>query len=181
MSNEDHTALSGQPVDQATHFEIERFLVREARALDEERYHDWLDNMLSKDIVYQLPTQEVRYRRDKKTIGNSQTTYLYNDNYELLAMRVARFDTGLIWAEDPPTRIRRYITNIDAQWADEPEEVDVWSNFIVYRSRAQKDNSSMYGRRRDRLRKAEGNWRLTSRIITLEQRVITDKNVHCFF
>ncbi|RLA44714.1 MAG: PAH dioxygenase [Gammaproteobacteria bacterium] len=181
MNSEEHSALSGQPVDQATHFEIERFLVREARALDEERYHDWLDNMVAKDVIYQLPTQEVRYRRDRKTIGNAQTTYLYNDNYDVLAMRVARFDTGFLWAEDPPMRIRRYITNIDAQWADEEGEVDVWSNFIVYRSRAQRDNVSTHGRRRDRLRKTDGQWQLASRVITLEQRVIMDKNVHCFF
>jgi 3-phenylpropionate/cinnamic acid dioxygenase small subunit len=117
MSHDVHQSLPGQAVDRATHFEIERFLIREARALDEERYHEWLDDMLAKDVIYQLPTQEVRYRRDRKTIGNAQTTYLYNDNYEVLAMRVARFDTGFLWAEDPPMRIRRYITNIDAQWA----------------------------------------------------------------
>ena len=75
MSNNNQQA--GQSVDQSTHFEVERFLVKEARALDEERFNDWLHQMLTKDITYQLPTQEVRYRKDTKVLGNSQTTYLY--------------------------------------------------------------------------------------------------------
>ena len=172
---------TNQGVDPSTHFEVERFLTREARALDEERYHEWLDQMLTGDVSYQLPTEEVRYRRDKKVIGTAQTTYLYNDNHDVLSMRVARFDTGFLWAEDPPVRIRRYISNIDAMWSEVSGEVDVWSNFIVYRSRGQRDDSTMYGRRKDRLRKVDGQWRLASRVITLDQRVVLDKNVHCFF
>ncbi|PCH84538.1 MAG: PAH dioxygenase [Piscirickettsiaceae bacterium] len=181
MNTQQKQQVEGRAVDHLTHFEIERFLIGEARALDEERYHEWLDKMITKDIIYQLPTEEVRYRRDKKVIGTAQTTYLYNDSYEVLAMRVARFDTGFLWAEDPPIRIRRYITNIDAMWSDTADEVDVWSNFMVYRSRGQRDDSIMYGRRKDRLRKVEGSWRLAARVITLDQRVILDKNVHCFF
>lgn len=181
MSFENNQTVANQAVDHTTHFEVTQFLTREARALDEERYHEWLDQMLTEDIIYQLPTEEVRYRRDKKVIGTSQTTYLYNDNFAVLGMRVARFDTGFLWAEDPPVRIRRYITNVDAQWAQTQGEVDVWSNFIVYRSRGQRDDSTMYGKRLDKLRKVEGCWRLAKRVITLDQRVILDKNIHCFF
>ncbi|MGB0238795.1 MAG: aromatic-ring-hydroxylating dioxygenase subunit beta [Cycloclasticus sp.] len=179
MSNNNQQA--GQSVDQSTHFEVERFLVKEARALDEERYHDWLDNMLTKDIVYQLPTQEVRYRRDTKVLGNSQTTYLYNDNYGMLSMRVARLDTGIVWAEDPRVRNRRIISNIDVEWSDVDGEVDVRSAFILFRSRMQRDQATHYGMRMDRLRKEDGQWKLASRVITLDQRVILDKNIHCFF
>ncbi|MBV1912963.1 MAG: aromatic-ring-hydroxylating dioxygenase subunit beta [Cycloclasticus sp.] len=172
---------AGQSVDQSTHFEVERFLVKEARALDEERFHDWLDGMLTKDITYQLPTQEVRYRRDTKVLGNSQTTYLYNDNFGMLSMRVARLDTGIVWAEDPRVRNRRIISNIDAHWSDVDGEVEVRSAFILFRSRMQRDQATHYGIRMDRLRKEEGQWKLASRVITLDQRVVLDKNIHCFF
>jgi len=181
MGADNNQIVAGQYVDHNTHFEINQFLTREARALDEERYHEWLEKMVAEDVIYQLPTEEVRYRRDKKVIGTSQTTYLYNDNYDVLGMRVARFDTGLLWAEDPPVRIRRYITNVDAQWSDTPDEVTVYSNFIVYRSRGQRDDSTMYGKRLDTLRRADGYWKLAKRVITLDQRVILDKNIHCFF
>jgi len=172
---------AGQSVDQSTHFEVERFLVQEARALDEERFHDWLDNMLTKDISYQLPTQEVRYRRDKKVLGNSQTTYLYNDDFGMLSMRVGRLDTGIVWAEDPRVRNRRIISNIDAHWSEVDGEIDVRSAFILFRSRMQRDQATHYGIRMDRLRKEGGQWKLASRVITLDQRVVLDKNIHCFF
>lgn len=181
MSSDNNQKISGQPVDHITHFEVTQFLTREARALDEERYHEWLEKMITEDIIYQLPTEEVRYRRDKKVIGTAQTTYIYNDNHAVLSMRVARFDTGFLWAEDPPIRIRRYITNVDAEWSGTDNEVDVCSNFIVYRSRGQRDDSTMYGRRMDKLRKVDGCWRLAQRVITIDQRVVLDKNIHCFF
>ncbi|AFT67015.1 MULTISPECIES: 3-phenylpropionate/cinnamic acid dioxygenase subunit beta [Cycloclasticus] len=178
MSNKQQ---AGQSVDQSTHFEVERFLVQEARALDEERFDDWLGNMLCKDISYQLPTQEVRYRRDNKVLGNSQTTYLYNDDYGMLSMRVARMATGIVWAEDPRVRNRRIISNIDAQWSEADDEIDVRSAFILFRSRMQRDQATHYGIRMDKLRKEKGNWKLASRVITLDQRVVLDKNIHCFF
>jgi len=179
--SKDNNQQAGQSVDQSTHFEVERFLVKEVRALDEERYHDWLGGMLTKDIIYQLPTQEVRYRKDKKVLGNSQTTYLYNDNIDMLGARIARLSTGIVWAEDPRVRNRRIISNIDAEWADVEGEVNVRSAFILFRSRMQRDQATHYGIRMDRLRKEEGQWKLASRVITLDQRVVLDKNIHCFF
>ena len=172
---------AGQSVDQSTHFEIERFLVKEARALDEERFHDWLNNMLTQDVMYQLPIQEVRQRRDNKVLGNSQTTYIYNDNFGMLSMRVARLDTGIVWAEDPKVRNRRIVTNIDAEWAEVEGEIAVRSVITLFRSRMQRDQATHYGIREDRLRKVDGQWRLAHRVITLDQRVTLDKNLHVLF
>lgn len=177
----DNKQQAGQSVDQTTHFEVERFLVKEARALDEERFGEWLGGMLTKDILYQLPTEEVRYRRDKKVLGNSQTSYLFNDNVDMLGARVARLDTGLVWAEDPRVRNRRIISNIDAEWADVENEINVRSAFILFRSRMQRDQATHYGIRMDRLRRVGGNWKLAHRVVTLDQRVVLDKNIHCFF
>ena len=172
---------AGQNVDQSTHFGIERFLVQEARALDEERYHDWLDNMITQDIMYQLPVEEVRQRRDKKVLGNSQTTYIYNDNFGMLSMRIARLDTGIVWAEDPKVRNRRIVTNIDAEWSEIEGEVIVRSVITLFRSRMQRDQATHYGFRMDKLRQVDGQWRLANRVITLDQRVTLDKNLHVLF
>ncbi len=105
----DQTQLStgstqaAQPVDQQTHFEIERFMVREARLLDQDRLHEWLE-LLAPDIRYQLPVQEVRYRKDTQPIGSATGTYIFDDDYKLLEMRVNRMDTNLVWFEDPKTQ-----------------------------------------------------------------------------
>ncbi len=171
--------LAGQPVDRDTHFDIERFLVREARLLDQERFHDWLA-LLTPDIRYLLPVQEVRYRKDHKPIGTATGTNIYDEDYSLLEMRVKRMDTGLVWFEDPKSSARRLITNIDAEWSQSPDEVDAYSTFLVYRNRRQRDETWLVGCREDRLRRTESGWKLAYRKILLDQRVVLDKNLHVF-
>jgi len=170
---------AGQPVDQQTHFEIERFMVREARLLDQDRLHEWLE-LLAPDIRYQLPVQEVRYRKDTGPIGSATGTYIFDDDYKLLEMRVNRMDTNLVWFEDPKTSSRRLITNIDAEWSKQAGEIDAYSTFLTYRNRRQSDETWLVGAREDRLRKTDQGWRLVNRVILLDQRVVQDKNLHLF-
>ena len=60
---------------------------------------------------------------------------ILDETKETLAGRVARLETGMAWAEDPPSRTRHLITNIEVEPGDSEAEVKVYSNFIVYRSR----------------------------------------------
>ena len=170
---------AGEPVDRDTHFAVERFLIREARLLDQGRLHEWLA-MLTPDVRYRLPVQEVRYRKDQKPIGSATGTNVYDDDYRLLEMRVKRMDTGLVWFEDPKSVARRLITNIDAEWSARADEVDVYSTFLVYRNRRQRDEAWLVGCREDRLRLTDAGWKLADRTILLDQRVVLDKNLHVF-
>jgi ethylbenzene dioxygenase subunit beta len=170
---------AGRPVDRDTHFDIERFLVREARLLDQERFHEWLA-LLTPDIRYLLPVTEVRYRKDQKPIGTATGTNIYDEDYSLLEMRVKRMDTGLVWFEDPKSSARRLVTNIDAEWSHNDGEVDAYSTFLVYRNRRQRDETWLVGCREDRLRRTASGWKLAYRKILLDQRVVLDKNLHVF-
>lgn len=170
----------GQPVDADTHFAVERFLVREARVLNENRLRQWLQDMVTEDIHYFLPVQEVRYQKDQKPIGSSPGAAIFNDNYLMLDMRIQRVETGIAWPEDPISHLRRFVTNVDAEWSDVEGEVTAYSNIMVYRNRRQRDEAVVYGGRRDRLRTVDGCWRLAARHITIDQRVVLDKNL-CYF
>lgn len=171
---------AGQPVDCDTHFEVERFLVREARFLNENRMREWLQTMVAEDIHYFLPVQEIRYLKDQKPIGSSPGAAIFNDNYQMLDMRIQRAETGIAWPEDPVSYLRRFVTNIDVEWGDVENEVVAHSNILVYRNRRQRDDAVVYGGRVDRLRQIEGRWWLAARKITIDQRVILDKNL-CYF
>ncbi len=48
--------------------EIEQFLYREARLLDDRKLHDWLD-MLTDDIRYWMPVRSNRYPANSKAIS----------------------------------------------------------------------------------------------------------------
>ncbi len=169
--------VAGQAVDRETHFDIERFLIREARLLDQERLHEWLE-LLTPDIRYLLPVNEIRYRDDTAAIGTATGTNIFDEDYRQLEMRVNRMDTKLVWFEDPKNIARRLITNIDAEWTEVTGEVDVYSTFLVYRNRRQRDETWLVGAREDRLRLTDDGWRLAGRTILLDQRVVLDKNLH---
>jgi 3-phenylpropionate/cinnamic acid dioxygenase small subunit len=97
-----------------------------------------------------------------------------------LSARVARLETGMAWAEDPPSRTRRMIGNIELAGEAGPE-LTVYSNFIVYRSRAESEEDFYVGARQDLLRRVDGGLKIARRRMTLDQNVLSAKNVSIFF
>jgi len=173
--------------------EVEQFLYREVRLLDERRFHEWLQ-LLSDDIRYWMGSRTNRYPKSSKAIAILDTARYEEDDLakedelaildedkNTLNARVARLDTGMAWAEDPPSRTRHLISNIEVEPGDAEAELKVYSNFIVYRSRAETEQDFYVGARRDVLRRVEGMWKLASRKITLDQNVLLAKNVSIFF
>src|SRR5215468_1419621 len=151
--------------------DVERFLYREARLLDERRFHEWL-TLFTDDIRYWMVSRTNRYPKHSKAIsildpdryvedvtGEDELAILDEDR-STLAARVARLDTGMAWAEDPPSRTRHLISNIDVEPGDRATEFKVYSNFIVYRSRAETEEDFYVGARRDLLRRVDGQWEI---------------------
>jgi 3-phenylpropionate/cinnamic acid dioxygenase small subunit len=173
--------------------EVEQFLFREARLLDERRFHEWLE-LFTDDVRYWMGSRTNRYPRSSKAIAIlSPNRYVEDDQTredelsildetkETLAGRVARLDTGMAWAEDPPSRTRHFVVNIEVAEGDGPSEVRVYSNFIVYRSRAESEEDFYVGARQDVLRRVDGAWKIARRKLTLDQNVLSAKNVSVFF
>ena len=94
-------------------------------------------------------------------------------------MRVARLDTGMAWAEDPPSRTRHLIGNLEAAPL-ENGEVEAKTAFLVYRSHLETDHQLLSGCREDLLRKVGGAWKVTRRTIVLDANVLLDKNLSVF-
>jgi biphenyl 2,3-dioxygenase beta subunit len=84
------------------------------------------------------------------------------------------------WAEDPPSRTRRLITNIRIGSIDD-KELKVHSNFQLYRTRLNSEEDSWLGRREDVLRRGENGFQLARRHIFLEQTVILSQNMSSLF
>jgi 3-phenylpropionate/cinnamic acid dioxygenase small subunit len=173
--------------------EVERFLYREARLLDERRFHEWLD-LLAEDIRYWMPVRSNRYPKASKAISildpdryaeeelaKDDELAILDETKETLARRIARLDTGMAWAEDPPSRTRHLITNIEVEARESESEVKVSSNFIVYRNRGETEEDFYVGGRQDILRKVNGSWKIAGRKIVLDQNVLLAKNVSIFF
>ncbi len=103
---------AGQRADREVHFEVEQLYYEEADLLDDGRYVDWLE-LLADDLDYWMPTRTNRLRRQQAlSIASRGEAAFYDETKESLAWRIRRFDSGMAWAEDPPSRTRHLITNV---------------------------------------------------------------------
>jgi 3-phenylpropionate/cinnamic acid dioxygenase small subunit len=60
-------------------------------------------------------------------------------------------------------------------------ELQVYANFLVYRTRAETEQDFYIGVRQDVLRQVDGVWKIARRKIILDQNVLLAKNVSIFF
>lgn len=159
--------------------EIEQFLFREARLLDENDYSGWLA-LLAPDIHYWMPIIENRVRNDPKgNFGPDRLAY-FDDTIDDIKRRIVRFQAQTAWAENPATRHVHVITNIEVEKTDAPSEFVVHSVFTNYRNRGERDEDLLFGRRRDIVRNQDGVWLLARRRILLAQTVLLSKNINTF-
>ncbi len=79
----------------------------------------------------------------------------------------------------PPSRTRHLITNIRIK-KDDGREIEVHSNFLVYRTRMENDQDMFVGERQDILRRVDGGFKIAKRTIILDQAVLTAKNISVF-
>ena len=179
-TSESEFAAVGQPVSRDLHHDIERHYYHEVRLLQNGDYREWLAGCVAPDIHYWMPIYEQRLRRDKRPEPTPADAAVYNDDYGNLELRVERLYTGQVWMEDPASRIRYFIANVEAYQTDLDNEFDVFSNFIIYRHRRQNERAVHTGGREDRLRCSGDGFVVARRKIVLDARVVEDKNLYFF-
>lgn len=172
------------PVTPEIQLDIERFLYEEARLLDRHDYHPWLA-LFADDLVYQMPVSTNYHERAIGTPPAPATlAYYFDETLPLLTQRIKRLETGKAWAEMPPSRTRRLISNVLLTAADVDGEWDVQCNFFLYRSRLERQVDLFVGARTDRLRPgpvAGPRWKIARRQIELDQGTLLANNLSIFF
>lgn len=114
----------GQNVTRA---QIEDFLYEEAALLDAWRLQEWLE-LLTADATYEVPSTDT-------PDGEARTTlFIIADNMERIRSRVNQLLGKSAWAENPPSRTRRLISNVRILEVA-GEAIRVTANFAVYRMR----------------------------------------------
>lgn len=160
-----------------THYEIEQFVYREAKLLDDRRFGEWIA-LFTEDSRYVVP---VRLNREDGADWESHSK-AFDDTRQTLAIRVDRLGTEYAWSEQPPSRVRHFITNVITEPTEDPAEFIVRSNELVYRSRGDVTASDLLSAQRvDRLRRTEGGWRIAHRWVALDQSTLSVHNLSMFF
>ena len=161
-------------------FEAEEFLYREGALLDEKKLDAWFE-LLTDDIHYWMP---IRRTTTAKEVDREFTRpggmAFFDDDKNTLGLRIQRLSAGRAWAEDPPSRTRRMVTNVRILNID-GNEILTTCNFQLYRTRLNSEEDSWIGRREDLLRRVDGELKLARRHIYLEQTVILAQNMSNLF
>lgn len=163
---------------QEDHWVCTDWLNRESALLDGHLMNEWLE-LLHPDLEYTLP---VRTTREREHGGgfSAKGFHMYED-FESLSLRVKRLDTDYAWAEDPPSRYRRIVSNVRVESAQEGS-YEVRSNFLIYRGRLDDiAHELLAGERRDLLVPDESSLKLRRREVLLDHTTLPTKNLAVFF
>ena len=165
---------------QALWFELMQFYIREAWLLDQRQFKEWLD-IFTDDVLYFMPRRKNVLRRElHREVTPLGDLAILEEDKRYLEMRVARLETGMAWAEDPPSRTRHLVGNLEVTPL-ENGEVSARTAFLVSRSHLETDHQLLSGSREDVLRKKRGGtWQVARRTILLDANVLLDKNLSVF-
>lgn len=144
--------------------DVEQFLFREARFMDEHRYDEWLA-LFTDDCRYWIPSN----REDRDPAHHM--SILYGDR-TVLAAHVHRLTGGKAFAQSPQSRLRRIVSNVEVSEAEAPAEragardIEVGANFVIVeiRRHAQRVHA---GRSLYRLADIDGSLRIRYKQVNL--------------
>jgi len=160
---------------------VEEFLYLEAELLDDRKLREWLD-LLADDVRYWMPIRHNTFERPEdpaEELSKPGEGYYFDDDKKSLRVRVERVYAKNAWAEMPPSRTRHFVSNIRIK-KDDGVEIEVHSNFLVYRTRMETDQDMFVGTKRDILRRVDGGFKIAKRTIILDQAVLAAKNISVF-
>ncbi|WP_395335273.1 3-phenylpropionate/cinnamic acid dioxygenase subunit beta [Novosphingobium sp. BL-8A] len=166
------------PLGSEVYNRILETLYDEAAALDERRFDDWVA-FLAEDLIYTAPLRLTRNgpNKDRDVV---RTMKHFDENYGSILMRTGRLSKSA-WAEDPPSRTRRFVTNVRIAESDKTGEYEVVSYLFVERSRFDNpENETLTAERRDVWRLVDGNYKLSVREIIVDQSTLGMSNLAIF-
>jgi 3-phenylpropionate/cinnamic acid dioxygenase small subunit len=171
-------ALPSLPFDDPRHLQAYQFLVDEAYLLDAQEYEVWLET-LTDDVRYVMPVR-VTTARGAGFDTSPGMAHFDEDKYSL-SQRVARMGTEHVWAEDPPSRLRHFITNVRTFASHDAEHLVVESAELLFRSRGDVNESALVScGREDLLRWCDDRWKLARRRIIADESVLRMQNLAVF-
>jgi 3-phenylpropionate/cinnamic acid dioxygenase small subunit len=171
------------PFNDIRHLQAHQFLVDEAYLLDAQQYEAWLDT-LTDDVRYVMPVRVTTARGAgfDTTPGRGPGMAHFDEDKYSLRQRVARFATEHAWTEDPPSRLRHFITNVRTFACDDDDaHLIVESAELLFRSRGDVNEGALVScGRQDVLRWCDDRLMLARRNIVADESVLRMQNLAVF-
>jgi len=160
------------------HFEIVEFLEDEAHLLDTGKLLEWV-GLMAPDLRYQMPVRSTRDLVDGSEFADAM--FMFDETILTLGIKATRLAATMsAWAEKPPSRTRRHVTNIRVFRAGD-NEYEVTSSLLLLRNRYQEPNYEIISARRvDRIRRQDGTLKIAKRVIYSDQATLGTQNLAVF-
>ena len=136
---------------------IENLLYREARLMDEHQYDDWLQ-MWASEAMYWVPC-------NRDDIDPTMSVSIILDDYQGLRLRIERLKSGAAYGQDPPSKMRRVLSNVEID-GEANGEIVVFSNFNLTELRRGRQ-ATFAGRSTHRLRALDDRLEITYKKVAL--------------
>ncbi len=141
----------------ARQHDISQFLYREARLQDEHRFAEW-EALWSDDAIYWVPAN------GESPDPEREMSIIY-DNRSRIALRIKQFFTGKRFSQNPRSRLRRVIANVE--WLGEDAEgIRVGANMLLFES-GRRGDAVWAARNEYLLRQEQGQWRMAYKKVAL--------------
>jgi benzoate/toluate 1,2-dioxygenase beta subunit len=138
---------------------FKRFLIHEARLLDERRFRDWM-GLFTEDGTYWVPAVPGQ----KSPFDQAS---LFYDDRDLMGTRIARLEHQRIHVQTPPSRTVHLVGNVVLEEADEGKgEYVVASTMIMVEYRDERQRL-FAGRQQHRLRREGASFRIVQKRVDL--------------
>jgi 3-phenylpropionate/cinnamic acid dioxygenase small subunit len=179
-TSSDVAASLSLPEQVLLQYEVEQFLYHEAALLDDRRFADWLA-LIADDVHYWMPIRRT-VTGDNLDLEYTKADGMayFDDDKADLRMRAEKLQASTAWAENPPSRTRHLVSNVRILEL-KGAEIALEAAIHVYRSRLNDKIDHWIGRRRDRLRRVDGGFRIFERHIFLDQTVVLSTNFSSLF
>lgn len=155
------------------------FYHKEARLLDNLKFMEWAET-LAMDIKYNVPIRQTRLVKDQESSVLYAMRHMYED-YRSLMGRAMRLSGNSAWAEDPASRTRRFVSNLEVFATEKAGEYAAVSYLLITRNRFDDDHFDLIPcERRDIVRLEDGVWKLAKRDVILDQVLLGTPNLAIF-
>lgn len=169
------------PYGSPTYNRIHQFLIEEATLLDLGMLEEWLDRCLADDLRYWMPVRRNALRNQGS--GFDPRMVYFDDNLNGLRLKVRRLlGTSTAWADDPPSRVRRFITNVLVHGSAESERYTVNSSLLLLRNRWDEPVPQIVSAlRQDVICATSDGMRISDRKVLADQVTLGTENLAIFF
>jgi 3-phenylpropionate/cinnamic acid dioxygenase small subunit len=178
------TSNTADVVDQETFYRLSTWMLHETGLLDERNLTGWLD-LVAADFVYQIP---VPVTRDNPELPPyAEDAFLVEETKESIeTIWASRWQPDFFeyaWGENPPQRIRRFVTNVRvASHGTEAGVYELRSNVLLSFSRQSNPAVLVPAGRIDLVRERGGqDFELAARTVLLDEPVVRLTHMHIVF